>query len=97
VEGREVSDPLAPHARGILDHMNRDHAGALVELARHFASVEGDRATMTGVDSHGFDVDVGHGPSTSRVRISFPAPAPTPDAVRRSLIEMLGRARAKSP
>ena len=49
-------DPLADAARGILAHMNEDHADALVLYCRAFAGVEARAATMTAVDRLGFHV-----------------------------------------
>src|SRR5579872_473959 len=33
-------DPLVDHASGIIQHMNSDHANALIKLARAFAGIE---------------------------------------------------------
>src|SRR5512140_2359630 len=49
-----ASDPLADHAAGILDHMNADHADALVLYCSAFAGVAAEQATMTGIDYMGF-------------------------------------------
>jgi len=38
----------------IIQHMNTDHKDALVLLAREFAGVESEEATMTAVDRLGF-------------------------------------------
>src|SRR2546427_617945 len=42
-------DPLADVADGIVEHMNRDHADALVAYARLYAGEEADAATMVAV------------------------------------------------
>src|SRR5262249_48636485 len=52
------SDPLAEAAPAIIEHMNRDHADSLVLLARFFAGVEAEEASMTSVDRLGFHVRV---------------------------------------
>src|SRR6202162_489172 len=49
-------DPLADAAVEIIRHMNADHADALVALARKFAGIEAQEATMTSVDRLGFQV-----------------------------------------
>ncbi len=40
----------------IIQHMNADHKDALVLLARKFAGMESQEATMTAVDRLGFHV-----------------------------------------
>ena len=49
-------DPLADAAAGIIQHMNADHADALILLARVFAGIESQEAAMTSVDRLGFHV-----------------------------------------
>jgi putative heme iron utilization protein len=88
-------DPLAPHARAILEHMNRDHASALLELATWASGIEGRSARMTGVDSRGFDVGVGTARGERVVRVAFESPITSADAARHALIGMLAKARAK--
>src|ERR1700723_1878644 len=48
------SDPLADSMTEIVQHMNADHKNALVLLAREFAHIESEEATMTAVDRLGF-------------------------------------------
>jgi putative heme iron utilization protein len=87
-------DPLADVAAGILDHMNRDHADALVTYARVFAGVEAGVASMVGVDRLGFKLRLVHGDRRFSVRIPFPREVRTASEARTVLIEMLGQARA---
>ena len=54
--GRSQADPLADSRDEIMQHMNDDHKDALVLLARKFAGVEAQEATMTAVDRLGFHV-----------------------------------------
>src|SRR5579871_3546929 len=49
-------DPLADSMAEIIQHMNADHKDALVLLARKFARIESQEATMTTVDRLGFHV-----------------------------------------
>ena len=65
-------DPLADAAAGIVEHMNRDHADALVEYARHFAGEPADEATMVAVDRLGFKLRLRRGQRLSSARIAFP-------------------------
>ena len=66
-------DPLADVAAGIAEHMNRDHADALVTYARYYADESPDEATMVSVDRLGFKLRLREGDRVSTVRIAFPA------------------------
>jgi putative heme iron utilization protein len=86
-------DPLADAAGGIVEHMNRDHADALVAYARAFAGVAADEATMVSVDRLGFKLRVRQGERLSSARVAFPREVTTAAQGREVLIEMLRRAR----
>jgi heme iron utilization protein len=88
------ADPLADAAAGIIEHMNRDHADALVEYARHFAGESADEATMVTVDRLGFKLRLRQGARLSSVRIPFPREVTTAAQSREVLIAMLKDARA---
>ena len=90
----DAPDPLAAHAAGITEHMNRDHAAALLELVAH-AGAPGRAARMTGLTSAGLDVEVlSAGTGVPRhVHIPFSEPLTTPDQVRRAVMGLLGQAR----
>jgi putative heme iron utilization protein len=87
-------DPLADDAAGIVEHMNRDHADALVAYARHFAGETADEATMVAVDRLGFKLRLRQGDRLHGVRIAFPREVTTAAASREVLIAMLREARA---
>jgi len=87
-------DPLADVADGIVEHMNRDHADALVEYARHFAGEPADEATMVAVDRLGFKLRLRRGQRLSSARIAFPREVTTAAQSREVLIAMLQEARA---
>src|SRR5271154_668042 len=53
---RSQPDPLADSMAEIIQHMNADHKDALILLARTFARIEAQEATMTAVDRLGFHV-----------------------------------------
>jgi heme iron utilization protein len=86
-------DPLADAAGGIVEHMNRDHADALVAYARHYAGEAADEATMVTVDRLGFTLRLRQGQRLSSVRIAFPREVTTAGQSREVLIEMLRVAR----
>jgi heme iron utilization protein len=86
-------DPLADAAGGIVEHMNRDHADALIAYARHYAGETADDATMVTVDRLGFKLRLRQGQRLSSVRIAFPREVTTAGQSREVLIEMLRVAR----
>ena len=88
-------DPLAEAAAGIVEHMNRDHADALVAYARHFAGEAADEATMVAVDRLGFKLRLRRGERLSSARIAFPREVTTAAQSREVLIEMLREARGE--
>jgi putative heme iron utilization protein len=89
-------DPLAESAPAIIDHMNRDHADALLLLARRFAGIEADHAVMTSVDRLGFHVRLKTGERVHGARIAFLLQARTVADTRRIMEQMLRLARDES-
>lgn len=88
-------DPLASAAAGILEHMNDDHADAVLAYARALAGLpEASAATMTAVDRYGFELAVTTPAGPKAARVAFDAPVTTGDAVRRAMIALVARARA---
>src|SRR5438552_480430 len=65
-------DPLADAAAGIIEHMNGDHADALVTFARVLAGADADEAAMVGVDRLGFKLRITHEGRVHSARIPFP-------------------------
>jgi putative heme iron utilization protein len=86
-------DPLADAAGGIVEHMNRDHADALLLYARHYAGEAADEASMVSVDRLGFKLRLQQGPRLSSVRIAFPREVTSAGQSREVLIAMLRDAR----
>ncbi|HEV8616246.1 MAG TPA: DUF2470 domain-containing protein [Methylomirabilota bacterium] len=89
-------DPLAEAAAGIIEHMNRDHADALVAYARHFGGEPADEATMVAVDRLGFKLRLRQGERLHSVRIGFPREVTTAQQSREVLIAMLREARGEA-
>ena len=87
------ADPHPDVASGIVEHMNRDHADALIAYARHYAGEAADEATMVTVDRLGFKLRLRQADRLSSVRIAFPREVTTADQSREVLIEMLRHTR----
>lgn len=87
-------DEVAPHARAILDHMNADHAGALVAYCRAFSKAKDTTAaTMTGVDRYGFEMSAVTARGPRPIRLAFSTPIHSPEEARREMVVLVKRAR----
>ena len=88
------ADPLADIAPSVIQHMNDDHADALVLVARHFGGCAAESARMTGVDRLGCDVQAALKDAEQGLRVPFIRQATNADEVRKVLTEMVQQARA---
>jgi putative heme iron utilization protein len=91
---RSQPDPLAESMAEIIRHMNADHKDALVLLARTFAHVESQEATMTAVDRLGFQVHLKTQEGRRGARIAFLREVSNPAETRKVLVEMVQQARS---
>jgi putative heme iron utilization protein len=94
--GASQPDPLADSMSEIIQHMNADHKDALVLLAREFAHIDAQEATMTAVDRLGFHVRLKTHDGVKGTRIGFPREARDSVTTRTVLIEMVRQARSQS-
>jgi putative heme iron utilization protein len=90
----QAADPdplLAIHTR-VIEHMNEDHADALVDYVQAFADVptgQVERAVMLNLDYRGFDVLVNLTEGGQRrVRVQFLEPVRDPNDVRMAMIDL---------
>jgi putative heme iron utilization protein len=88
-------DPLADSMAEIIQHMNADHKDALVLLARVFARIEAQEATMTTVDRLGFQVRLKTREGMRGARIAFLREVSNPAEARKVLVEMVQQARSE--
>jgi putative heme iron utilization protein len=86
-------DPLADSAMGIIHHMNADHGDALILLAKTFAGVEAQEATITSVDCLGFHVRLKTHDGASGARIAFLREVSSAAEAREVLVDMTAQAR----
>jgi putative heme iron utilization protein len=92
------ADPIAAAAPGILAHMNKDHADALLSYATALCGIkEASSSVMTAVDRDGFEMRVAVGEGYQDKRIAWTTPVTQASDVRRALIELLKVARKGSP
>ncbi len=90
-------DPLRPHAARIVEHMNDDHADALVTFCRVFGDRAGTvEARMVDVDRYGFAVLAADAPGgdPTAIRLHFDSRVDTADGVRAAMIGLIRKARA---
>jgi putative heme iron utilization protein len=93
---RSQPDPLADSTAEIIEHMNADHKDALILLAKNFAGVEAQAATMIAVDRLGFHVRLKTQDGLRGVRIAFLREVNNPAETRRVLVEMVQQARSQT-
>jgi putative heme iron utilization protein len=93
---RSQPDPLADHMAEIIQHMNADHKDALVLLARRFAHVESQEATMTAVDRLGFHARLKTQEGMRGARIAFVREVTNSAETRKVLVEMVQQARSQT-
>jgi putative heme iron utilization protein len=86
-------DPIASHAEMICDHMNEDHADALLMYAAAFAETQAESSRMISVDSRGFDMIALAGGAHKHLRMDFQSPVTTTEEVRAVMVDMVRRAR----
>ena len=87
-------DPLAPAAAGIIEHMNDDHADALVTYCLAFSTAtEVASAKMTLIDRYGFEMSAETEFGRRPIRVAFDNALDSTDEVRPAVIALLKRAR----
>ncbi len=93
---RSQPDPLADSMTEIIQHMNADHRDELILLARKFAHLESQEATMTAVDRLGFHVRLKTPDGMRGVRIAFLREVSNPAETRGVLVKMVQQARSRA-
>ena len=90
--------PAAQRAH-IIEHMNDDHADAVLNYAHHFGgATEAASARLDDIDQFGLDLTTTAADgATRRLRISFAAPLATPAEAHHTLIAMARTARGAAP
>jgi putative heme iron utilization protein len=89
------ADPLADAAARILQHMNADHKDALVLLARVFAGIESQEASMISVDRLGFHLRLKTQDGMRGARIAFVREVSNAEETREVMVEMVQEARRR--
>lgn len=84
--------PLLEAEAGAIEHMNRDHADALRLYATQLCGMPEGTWTATGCDPEGIDLRAG----TLRARLGFPVKVTTAGDLRKALVDLAAKARARN-
>jgi putative heme iron utilization protein len=79
-----LKNPFRETEHGIVEHMNRDHQQALFHYCKLFGRGDAKSATMTGIDSEGFDLLA----DKRKLRIDFDSPITTSEEARAQLVRL---------
>lgn len=90
-------DRIAVGSAGAVEHMNDDHADALLDYVRAFSDVDAPTgARMVSLDRYGFDVQaMTDGGRERLVRIHFDERLEGPGQVRKAMVNMVQKARER--
>jgi hypothetical protein len=87
-------DPTAAFADGVIEHMNEDHAEAMVAYCHAFSrATDASAATMTGLDRYGFEMSAETGQGPRPIRLPFAEEIRSADGARQEMIRLLKLAR----
>jgi heme iron utilization protein len=87
-------DPVQPQAAGAIDHLNADHADALVAMAKAFGGYpDTTEATCTGADRYGLDLRVVTERGMAYTRVGYGAPIGSIDELRSAMVQLMRLAR----
>ena len=87
-------DPTAPVAAKSVAHLNKDHADALLAIARELGGARGAvSAVCTGIDRYGIDLSCTGAGQSAAVRVLFDEPLAKAADVRPATVELAKRAR----
>jgi putative heme iron utilization protein len=85
----EAAASLAAAEADIVAHMNADHTDAIGLYAQRLLGLAGDGWRMTGIDPEGIDMRQ----EGAVARLAFAAPVLDPETARRTLVELVAKAR----
>lgn len=87
-------DPISDDAKGIVEHMNDDHAEANLLYAQKLAGLDtATEAAMVSVDTYGITLKVTTPTAPRMARLPFETPASSSEEVRSAVVSLLAKAR----
>ncbi|WP_210493526.1 DUF2470 domain-containing protein [Patulibacter sp. SYSU D01012] len=88
-------DPVAANVPRAVEHLNDDHADALLDMARNLGGhPDATHAHCTSADRYGLDLVVKTPRGTTISRLGFAQPITEPHGLRSATVELARRARA---
>jgi ABC-type Fe3+-hydroxamate transport system substrate-binding protein/putative heme iron utilization protein len=89
-----VPDPVAPKAGGAIDHLNADHADALLSMAQGLAGyTDATAAKCVRADRYGLDLGVETPRGKATARVGFAETLDEPGGLRAATVALAKRAR----
>jgi putative heme iron utilization protein len=87
-------DPVKPNAGHAVEHLNDDHADALLEIAQKLGGyTDATAARCTAIDRYGMDLSISTPRGTAPSRIGFAERADAADGLRAATVELAKCAR----
>jgi heme oxygenase (biliverdin-IX-beta and delta-forming) len=91
----KASDPVSRGAAGAIEHLNADHADALLEMAQGLGGLpEATAARCLDADSTGLDLVAETPAGEVAVRVDYEEPIAEPGELRKATVKLAHRARA---
>ncbi len=89
-------DPVSKGAEGAIDHLNDDHADALLEMAQALGGrPAATAARCIDADRTGLDLVVTVPGGEADVRVDYEEPIEGPDDLRKATVKLAQKARAE--
>jgi heme iron utilization protein len=91
-------DPVSQGAERAIDHLNDDHADALLEMAQALGGCpEATAARCLDADRTGLDLMVQTPAGEKEARVDYPEPIEGPEGLRKATVTLAQKARAAQP
>lgn len=92
-----TADPVHPSAPAAVDHLNEDHADALLEMAKVLGGRDdAESAQCAGIDRYGMDLTLDTPVGKAATRVDFIEPVESPDGLREATVQLAKTARERS-
>lgn len=92
----KLDDPVSRGAERAVEHLNDDHADALLDMARALGGCpQGIAARCLDADSTGLDLLVATPAGEVPVRVDYEEPIDGPEGLRKATVRLAQRARAE--
>jgi len=90
-------DPLVSHSKDIIEHMNEDHADAMVLYCQTMSkATDTTAAVMTSIDRYGFEMSAHTSAGPRPIRLAFKNQVSDAEEARKELVSLVKEARKLS-